>query len=274
MTRIAVIGLAKSGTTGLWSRLVNTYPRKYLRFFEGDFLQTRYNKYLGRQKPSKDAANIIDKQIIVPNFRIEALNDFDKVIWLVRDPRDRLVSYILYRHFDHRYQDDQFVLDQIQMLEEKEANPESVSLKTLESRLALPPPSLDSGFFWEDHKKWAVLESSIAKGIACVFKYEDFVKEHFEILETFLNVRIGKNKKVPKQFERVIRSRSSGFWQDWFTEEDLEYYGDLFDPFLRQFGYGTVITQRGSKQINPVHGSQYVKKIVNERRHREGLRII
>ena len=160
------------------------------------------------------------------------------------------------------------------MLEEKEANPESVSLKTLESRLALPPPSLDSGFFWEDHKKWAVLESSIAKGIACVFKYEDFVEEHFEILETFLNVRIGKNKKIPKQFERVIRSRSSGFWQDWFTEEDLKYYGDLFDPFLKQYGYGTVITQRESKQINPAHGSQYVKKIVNERRHREGLRII
>ena len=108
------------------------------------------------------------------------------MIWLVRDPRDRLVSYILYRHFDHRYQDDQFVLDQIQMLEEKEANPESVSLKMLESRLALPSPSLDSGFFWEDHKKWAVLESSIAKGIACVFKYEDFVEERFEILETFL----------------------------------------------------------------------------------------
>ena len=94
------------------------------------------------------------------------------------------------------------------------------------------------------------------------------------ILETFLNVRIGKNKKVPKQFERVIRSRSSGFWQDWFTDEDLKYYGDLFDPFLKQYGYGTVITQRGSKQINPAHGSQYVKKIVNERRQREGLSTI
>ena len=103
---------------------------------------------------------------------------------------------------------------------------------------------------------------------------DDFVEEHFEMLETFLNVRIGKNKKIPKQFQRVIRSRSSGFWQDWFTEEDLKYYGDLFDPFLKQYGYGTVITQRESKQINPAHGSQYVKKIVNERRQREGLSTI
>ncbi|MDC0979181.1 hypothetical protein OAS06_02220 [Gammaproteobacteria bacterium] len=76
------------------------------------------------------------------------------------------------------------------------------------------------------------------------------------------------------EFDRVIRSRSSGFWQDWFTEEDLKYYGDLFDPFLKQYGYGTVITQRESKQINPAHGSQYVKKIDNERRQREGLSTI
>ena len=174
MTRIAVIGLAKSGTTGLWSRLVNTYPRKYLRFFEGDFLQTRYNKYLGRQKPSKNAANIIDKQIIGPDFRIEALNDFDKVIWLVRDPRDRLVSYILYRHFDHRSQDDQFVLDQFQMLEEKEANPESVSLKTLESRLALPPPQPRFRFFLGGPQEMGRLGDQHRKGNRVRFQVRGF----------------------------------------------------------------------------------------------------
>tara|TARA_X000001036_G_scaffold262321_1_gene243829 strand:+ start:323 stop:628 length:306 start_codon:yes stop_codon:yes gene_type:complete len=77
MTRIAVIGLAKSGTTGLWSRLVNTYPRKYLRFFEGDFLQTRYNKYLGRQKPSKNAANIISVKIKKSQNNSNALSEVD-----------------------------------------------------------------------------------------------------------------------------------------------------------------------------------------------------
>ena len=156
----------------------------------------------------------------------------------------------------------------------KERDPNALAMIDLEARLLLPRPTLESAFFWNDHQKSNFLSTLIEEERAFIFKYEDFVEEHFEILETFLNVRIGKNKKIPKQFERVIRSRSSGFWKDWFTEEDLKYYGDLFDPFLKQYGYGTVITQRESKQINPAHGSQYVKKIVNERRQREGLSTI
>ena len=189
MARIAVIGLAKSGTTGLWSALVNSYPRKYLRFFEGQFLPTRYNKYFGRTKSSEKSANIIDKQIIGPNFRLSALDQFEKIIWIPRDPRDRLVSYILYRHYDHRYQDDAFVTGQLNLLQRKESDPSTVTLRELETRLQLPTPDADSAFFWGDHLKWSTINSLADDERLCILKYEDFVEENFLTLEQFLGIR-------------------------------------------------------------------------------------
>jgi len=271
MARIAVVGLAKSGTTGLWSALVKALPARYLQFFEGQYLPTRYNKYIGRKNPDKSAPDVIDKQIIGPDFHLSAVNFFDHVVWLVRDPRDRLVSYILYRHFDHRFDDDAFVSEQLRLLEKKEMNPRAVNLRDLESRLNLPDPTDDSAFFWGDQKKWSTLQLAVTKGQALVFRYEDFVDGQFSEIENRLGLKISKAKHVPKQFERVVRSKSHGFWRDWFTKEDVEHYRPLFEPFLLRYGYDNNWDSSNDPRINPAHGSFYARRIVNERRASEGL---
>ena len=131
IAKIAIFGLAKSGTTGLWSSLIKSYPRRYLQFFEGQFLPSRYNKYLGWENPVNNPKHLINEEIIGSGFDVSYLDNYDKVIWLVRDPRDRLVSYILYYHYDNLYENKEFFRQQLRLLDQKEQDPDSVSLVQL-----------------------------------------------------------------------------------------------------------------------------------------------
>ena len=82
------------------------------------------------------------------------------------------------------------------------------------------------------------------------------------------------NAKVPKQFQRVIRSKTHSFWNHWFTQKDVDNYMGLFQPFLEQYGYKDEWALAEEKKIDPEHCSRYVRTIINERRQLDGLHLI
>lgn len=274
MAKVIVLGLAKSGTTGLWSVLVKSYPRRYLQFFEGQYLPSRYNKYFGQTNSEQNPRDVVSKQIIGPDFNFTDLASFDKIIWMVRDPRDRLISYLLYRHYDYRYDSDEFVREQLDLLRLKERDPDALAMIDLEARLLLPRPTLESAFFWNDHQKSNFLSTLIEEERAFIFKYEDFVNQEYSGLENFLGIKMSRNAKVPKQFQRVIRSKTHSFWNHWFTQKDVDNYMGLFQPFLEQYGYKDEWALAEEKKIDPEHCSRYVRTIINERRQLDGLHLI
>ena len=274
MAKVIVLGLAKSGTTGLWSVLVKSYPRRYLQFFEGQYLPSRYNKYFGQTNSEQNPRDVVSKQIIGPDFNFTDLASFDKIIWMVRDPRDRLISYLLYRHYDYRYDSDEFVREQLDLLRLKERDPDALAMIDLEARLLLPRPTLESAFFWNDHQKSNFLSTLIEEKRAFIFKYEDFVNQEYSGLENFLGIKMSRNAKVPKQFQRVIRSKTHNFWNHWFTQKDVDNYMGLFQPFLEQYGYKDEWALAEEKKIDPEHCSRYVRTIINERRQLDGLHLI
>jgi hypothetical protein len=274
MAKVIVLGLAKSGTTGLWSVLVKSYPRRYLQFFEGQYLPSRYNKYFGQTNSEQNPRDVVSKQIIGPDFNFTDLASFDKIIWMVRDPRDRLISYLLYRHYDYRYDSDEFVREQLDLLRMKERDPDALAMIDLEARLLLPRPTLESAFFWNDHQKSNFLSTLIEEERAFIFKYEDFVNQEYSGLENFLGIKMSRNAKVPKQFQRVIRSKTHSFWNHWFTQKDVDNYMGLFQPFLEQYGYKDEWALAEEKKIDPEHCSRYVRTIINERRQLDGLHLI
>ena len=274
MAKVIVLGLAKSGTTGLWSVLVKSYPRRYLQFFEGQYLPSRYNKYFGQTNSEQNPRDVVSKQIIGPDFNFTDLASFDKIIWMVRDPRDRLISYLLYRHYDYRYDSDEFVREQLDLLRMKERDPDALAMIDLEARLLLPRPTLESAFFWNDHQKSNFLSTLIEEERAFIFKYEDFVNQEYSGLENFLGIKMSGNAKVPKQFQRVIRSKTHSFWNHWFTQKDVDNYMGLFQPFLEQYGYKDEWALAEEKKIDPEHCSRYVRTIINERRQLDGLHLI
>jgi hypothetical protein len=89
-----------------------------------------------------------------------------------------------------------------------------------------------------------------------------------------LGITISGNAKVPKQFQRVIRSKTHSFWNHWFTQKDVDNYMGLFQPFLEQYSYKNDWVLAEEKKIDPEHCSCYVRKIINERRQLDGLHLI
>jgi len=250
MARILIAGLAKSGTTGLWSKIVNSYSWWHHSYFEND--------YLGQTKK-----RMICKQLIGPNFDVAKFEIFEKIVWIVRDPRDRLISYCLYRAYDHRYDDESFVRELLGLLAQKENDSDSVSIERLEKLVELPTPTMQSSFFWND--------ASIPKDRGFVLKYEDFVDGRFDGLEEYLGRKLTGKARVPKKLSRVVRTKSHGFWRDWFTAEDVEHYRPLFQEFMELYNYPADWETHEVKTVDPNACSRYARRIVNERRAGEGL---
>ena len=211
MAKVIVLGLAKSGTTGLWSVLVKSYPRRYLQFFEGQYLPSRYNKYFGQTNSEQNPRDVVSKQIIGPDFNFTDLASFDKIIWMVRDPRDRLISYLLYRHYDYRYDSDEFVREQLDLLRLKERDPDALAMIDLEARLLLPRPTLESAFFWNDHQKNNFLSTLIEEGRAFIFKYEDFVNQEYSGLENFWASKCQEMPRCQSSFNVSFAAKLTAF---------------------------------------------------------------
>ena len=98
--RIVIFGLAKSGTTALFYILKSALPPSTLCLFEPRSFNARTldrNQFVRFLKESDH--DVLAK--VLP-FRphdpgdAESFSDFEKQILIVRDPRDRLISRLLY----------------------------------------------------------------------------------------------------------------------------------------------------------------------------------
>ena len=118
--RILIAGLAKTGTTALLYLLKNSLPSVDEVLFEP---KTCDADWLAGH-PNALAKVILDKQLRVADFMA-----FERKITIVRDPRDRLISALLYGQFHANYlfDDDKVALVR-QCLERKEQDPAAVSL--------------------------------------------------------------------------------------------------------------------------------------------------
>jgi hypothetical protein len=250
MARILVAGLAKSATTALWSKIANSYPWRYHKYFEGN--------YTGQNKK-----NMICKQLIGQKFDLRKFAHFDKIIWIVRDLRDRLISYVLYRVFDFRYDDDVFLRELLVLRRQKETDPDSVSLMEL-ARIMDLHAGIESAFFKND--------ADIPKDQGIILTYENFVDARLEAVEQYLNRTLRGSSDVPKKLSRVARTKAYGFWRDWFTAEDIDFYKPLFLSFMERYGCDDDWTMNEPKRVDPSTCSEYVLRLANERRTGQGLR--
>src|SRR5688500_13798519 len=119
--RILIAGQAKSGTTALYYALKQTLPRKYTCLFEPHSTTA-----------AAGDRHVLAKVLINPTLRPDAFETFDRKILIVRDPRDNLVSRLLYAVFDREFfADDGKVRVFVERLERKRRDPAGVPLREL-----------------------------------------------------------------------------------------------------------------------------------------------
>lgn len=257
--RVVVVGLGKSGTSALVYAIRSAMPADTQLLFEP------------RAFVAVHSPDVAAKVLLHPKFPMEHAfyRQFDRIVLLVRDPRDLLISKALYRMFNAKaIQSDPVKLDQyLGLLRAKEADPRSVSLTRINKVFQdLVGPTLHS-----DEGLGRMLDDAIAFHEAfpdChVFRYEDMVAGRFEALATYLSLSAeAMQPQVPPTLSRVVRSRRAGNWRDWFCPEDVLHYRPLLAAYMQRYGYFDDWSLASDPVIRPEECSEYVLRLVRERR--------
>jgi hypothetical protein len=251
--KILVVGQPKSGTTALYSALEQSLPGHYTRLFEPD----RYAADNGDEF-------VLAKILIRPTMVIDDFQGFQKKILLVRDPRDNLVSALLYAIYNLGAMNDRKIRPFMKLLERKRKTPASVSLIALYAGLsALADEEM---LLRNILRHQAVLGYEALRESSFVYKYEDFVAGRYRPLEEYLGFELRFSGEVDTAYRRVVRTKGSGDWQNWFTAQDVAHFRPLFNQYLVRHGYDLEWALNPKPRILPEHSTEYVMRLVREKR--------
>jgi len=106
-----------------------------------------------------------------------------------------------------------------------------------------------------------------------ILRYEQFVAGNHSELETYLGTRLAvKPPELPTKHSHTARTRFFGNWKNWFVESDIELFKPLFDDYLLRHHYDRSWQLDEKPIINPEHGSQYVRTVIDRKRGLKGGR--
>ena len=264
--RILVVGNGKSGTTALYFRIKKSLPGDAAGFFEPVCFEEI-------EKSAPQLGHTIAKVLLpVEAGFLEQLGAFfNKKILIVRDPRDIIVSSLLYTgayEVMWKRKPEQ-ILECLDLLRTKETNPFSLPVIALLQRL-LDKADLTGYADWISHRVSFTVRLSENPSFF-LFKYEDLITDRLSSLEDYLGFPLTSDTDIDKEFSRVVRTKKSASWKDWFLEEDIEFFKPLFAESIRKFDYDQDWSLNAEWKILPAHSSEYFRRLVNERRSLEGL---
>lgn len=247
--KILIAGLPKSGTTILTYRIAEALDGVIIDFEPQD----------GPSVPDDEQRNVVSKKLVgTQTTDFDAYADYDRKIWITRDPRDFLVSQSLYRW--HREQPpepiDQVWFDRvIEKLRAKEADPTSVSFRDLE------PAN-----YFETLDAVAVLKEAQVGPDWLLYRYEDMIDGRYDQLNDYLGFEVVVGAEVADGLSRVARRKGYGDWRDWFTPSDVAFYsaGGL-RQYMAAFDYDLEDWRLNDPQrIEAAHCSEYVAALFTD----------
>lgn len=254
--KVLVIGLAKSGTSILMYRIANGLKerREYFepRGIEGQLdidFHTNVCQWTG---------NVVTKIVFHPNRPHglkEIMAQYDRVVWIVRDPRDQFISsffYVWYKGHDP----DPYKYDKaLAITRQKETAPSATPFYEMAEILyrkqrfkQVYEPLLE---LLEDQKEQFFL-----------LHYEDFIDGNLQDLHDYLGFSIDEVAEVRNRVNRVARSKAYGNWRRWFTPEDVEYYKAHINSYLEALAYDPDDWALETVEALPAkEGSEYMERM-------------
>lgn len=252
--RVLVLGHAKSGTTALHRSVCDALGvTPDPEWFEPEDLA---ELDLG----GRDV--VVKKLIGNLGLREEATFDaFDKRLMIVRDPRDRLISWLLYDIYGRpgaaagaRFQ------NFLEVLRAKEGDPASITVQRL------------------THTYWSVTGIDVLSFLVRssdqlrrfwnrrsdqfeLVRYENLVEGELHGAARYLGVSSLEQADVSADYGRVVRTKGSGDWRHWFTARDLQWLRPMTTDLLHQFGYTVDWELATDPYIDPAVASQYVERL-------------
>jgi hypothetical protein len=263
MMKILILGLGKSGTTALVYKIAAGKPG--CRAFSGG----KPGKHIGNYpdavyKHTYSARKGKDFELYREHLRHE---NYDRKIWMARDPRDAAVSRMLYRwhrgYFGHRQQY-QAHLDRVR---QKEWQPGSISFSEICGYSGHDgfSRSLEEVVEGEQSRYRQMVEFVGGLGAEWhLFTFEQMVEKRFDHLNQYLGFEVGEDTEIPQSTgkAKVIRKKATGDWRHWFTEQDVGLFRSAYTPYMELIGYDTNDWELAPEPIiEPEFSSLYMQRL-------------
>jgi hypothetical protein len=266
--KIRILGQYKTGTTALFHLIRQALPADTALLFEPE----RFTP-----EPRDRKRNILAKVMLdmpgpqAPNVDYDSFAGFDHTIYVLRDPRDWLISGTLFlvQQEQSLYGCDENLQAVYDLLRRKESRPGSISICHILERIMRMLPgerSLKGLTEWitQQHRWLFAFEDSLAAYHS--FRYEDMIDGRLNGLQSYLGIPLSRRPDVPAHHEHVIRTRSYGNWRHWFTERDIRYFKPVFEAYMQRYGYDADWRLADHPAIPKAHCSAYVKRTVDKKR--------
>jgi hypothetical protein len=250
-----IAGLPKTGTTAAYFLLENSITSSLDFAFEP---KPPFSAPSGSDSSFLAKvvyANTWSQQGITLGDFLKSFQNFDKCIWLVRDPRDQIVSTFLYTWYkSHRMPEDLYVLA-LEFVKRKEAG-EAIPLSFIFNQIfgrgyyhnqSYYPKQVTPFFRSKDHGFY-------------LFNYTDLVDKKFQGLSDFLSMKIKGDFNVADEYKRVARTKSYGGWRAWFEPEDVDYFRPIFSEYMQLLNIPDD-WELNDERIDPAFSSEYMQKL-------------
>ena len=266
MRNALVIGISKTGTTIVASVIQQSIPEARL------FVEPRnagFFEKLARFDVPRVVKVLYDHWVQRPCLltgivRGETGFRADRTVAIVRDPRDGVISALLYRAYECVLTgaSEDRVEQWLEVLRDKESDPERRSLIGLITEFSriFGVAEVPDSFFetFVSYGRWIGANREHFH----VLRYEDFVAENIAALSTYLGIALSASREVDPTLQRVARSRRAGDWRSMMLPEDVAYLQNRFGAALAEHGYASWDIRPA--RIDPATGSEYVRRITRE----------
>jgi hypothetical protein len=266
--RILILGRGKTGTTGLLFKVAAGLPN--CKAFSGGDVGHHLSKDLGADE------NAVYKQTYSEGKgrTLEAYRDhvakvnYDRKIWMARDPRDAAVSRMLYRwHKGHWGRGRQY-RQHLELVQTKEQDPKSIPFYVLFAYTGRGRrPMTKEELVEMERVRYRHMCDFVASlgSDWFVFRYEDMVDQKFDALHQYLGFKTAADASIPSTNKKAkaARKKAYGDWRHWYTEEDVELFKPVYLPYMKLIGCDCNDWTLSPKPlIEPEFSSRYMQKLV------------
>lgn len=270
MRHIVIVGSSKTGTTGLFYAVRNGLDRS------GEPFYSLYEKHNGRIYTYLDlyAPNrLVVAKLLVTNktFDWKVAADFRFRVLIVRDPRDTLISALLF--FPSLAVAQGVPAHKISkftgLIRRKESDPLSISMRELLGEAyTLNSPGVNEDTAYSSRFRRTMAYHDRVESF--LVRYESFVDGDLTDLEEHLGFKLGSGKS-DSSYSHIERTGSYGGWHDWFVPSDIDFFRPLLHDYMSRYGYEDTWDLAQEPSIRSEDASGYIERSCDARRQQRAL---
>ncbi len=272
---VLVFGQGKSGTTVIAKTIQHSLPGAVF------LMEPRTETALTRPGAAHTVVKILHGQWqenlpgLTSVLRNESSARFDRIVKIIRDPRDQAISSFLYNFYSLAQPGgaSEAQLDAvIELLQAKEESPQTISFSSL-------CDGVNRIMRWHGYSSaWLMTESgqvtnrafwnylgSLGK-FGYLLKYESFIQGDLAGLESYFGFALSPRREVG-EYGRTRRSAAAENWREFLTPEDVAILRPLTAELLTEMGYPDW-ELRPAERLPPEHFSAYLRRLRREARPR------